>query len=153
MIRLRGFIFLVFTPVLLFGMTPTQLHAADWTKVKMTSENVKQLAGLKFASKVHSISEAGIYDDPYPPRLSISGDGKTARIRGGGGNRRPYRFESQVGARDGMLVMTLWNKIRLFTVERNDAGKFRLSTKYGRHFRHQHRGNIYADVTIVFTQE
>jgi len=68
MIRLRGFIFLVFTSAFLFGISAPQLHADDWTKVKMTSENIQQLAGLNFASQVHSVSERGIYDDPHPPR-------------------------------------------------------------------------------------
>jgi len=53
-----------------------------------------------------------------------------------------------------MLVMTLWNKIRLFTVERNDAGKFRLSTKYGRYMRDRHGGgSIFINVTMVFNQK
>ena len=144
--------FLVFTLFFLFGMTPPQLHAADWTKVKMTSENIQQLAGLKFAGEFHRTPQKAGETKIYPPpRLSISGDGKTARfLARGDGNTRPYNFKSQIGVSDGMLMIGFWRGIRLFTVERNGAGKFRIQTKWGRHGRST---DNYYTYTLVFDQE
>ena len=141
--------YLVFTLFFFLGMTPPQLHAADWTKLEMTSENVKQLAGLTFAGKLRGVrvKSKEIWNDPNPLQLSISDDTKSARFWGGS-DRRPYDFKSIIGVRDGMVVMQFQRAPRLFTVERNGAGKFRISAKYAANFRGRD-----TNYTLVFNQE
>ncbi len=133
--------------VFILGMAP---QAQAWTEVKMTDENVKQLASLTFAGEYYRTPQTGEIKIYPPPRLSISDDTQTARFRASGGNIRPYDFKTQVGMRDGMLMIMFARAPRLFTVERNGAGKFRIQTKWDRHGRVS--GNHYT-YTLIFNQQ
>ena len=118
----------------------------------MTDENVKQLASLKFDGEVE-VERLGsrriTWNDLNPLALSISADGKIARIYGGGGNnRRKYDFKQPITVTDGKIALQWYRNLRMFTVYRNSGGKFRLSTRFDFENR-----NGFFDVRIVFTQE
>ena len=140
--------FLVFTLFILLGMTPPQLHAQDWTEVKMTDENVKQLAGLQFVAEETWDTTGITWLPTNSTRLSISADAKFATFDGGGGNRRKFKFRQAITVTGGKIALQLYRSLRTFTVYRNSAGKYRLSTR----FDHENR-NGFFDVRIVFTQE
>jgi len=133
-------------PLILILGVATQAQA--WTEVKMTDENIQQLAGLTFVAEETWDTTGRTWLPTHSTRLSISADAKRATFDGGGGNRKRFKFAQGITVTDDKIGLRLFGSLRMFTVSRNNAGKYRLSARFDLENRHG-----LFDVRIVFTQE
>ena len=137
--------------VFILGVTPPQLHAADWTEFKVTRASIQQLDGLKFAGKVEGSPlspETEAFS--HSASLSISDEAQNFRFAGqiwAGRRKRSFDIDRPLRMKGGKLRVPFMKGARLFTVERNSVGKFRISTEF------ESPGRQVSTITLVLTQE
>ena len=133
--------------VFILGMTPPQLHAADWIEFKVTRASIQQLDGLKFSGKLEGSPlspEATGFS--HSASLWISDEAQNFRFAGRMWGRT-FDYERPLRMKGGKLRIPFMKGARLFTVERNSAGKFRISTEF------DSPGRQVSTITAVLTQE
>ncbi len=114
--------YLVFTLFFFLGMTPPQLHAADWTEFKITRASIQQLDGLKFSGKLEAnplSPEATGFSDKAS--LWILDEAQEFRFAGRMWEGRSFDYERPLRMKGGKLRIPFMKGARLFTVERNSV--------------------------------